>query len=151
MVVLRLFVILRRGLWPNTLIWFFHPHNSPLKLQSFSSLRKIGFQFYVTISPTLMSPSYVRVYFHLQWAYSWCFGIWDALAITSHDALSPTFYDVMKIIQWRFFIGIRAGTFPLILSSYIKCSKNPDPPFFESSTLKKQSEMLFPYTFASNL
>ena len=56
MVVLGLFVILRRGLWPNTLIRFFYPHNSPSKLQSFSSLRKIGFQFYVTISPTLMAP-----------------------------------------------------------------------------------------------
>ena len=101
--------------------------------------------------PRLWHPFYAWVSFHLQWAHSWRFGICDASAITSHDALSLTFYDVMKILRWRFFIGIRVGTFQLILSSYIKRSKNLDPSFFESSTLKKQSEVLFSYTFASNL
>ena len=56
----------------------------------------------------------------------------------------PTFYGVIKILRWGFFIGIRARTLPLTFPSYINCLKNPDAPLFEFSTLKNQFKVLIP-------
>ena len=61
-----------------------------------------------------------------------------------------------SMMWWRsysgdFFCGESSGNFPVYFSHpYISCSKNPNVPLFESSTLKNQSEVPF-HIFVSYL
>ena len=149
--VLELFDVLGCNPRPNILIWAFYLYNILSKFCSFSPWEKWGFDFRQSYLPHLCYFLTCRCFFTCKWVCSWRFGIWDASTFTMHDALSPTFYGVMKILRWSFFYGDLSSNFLAYFSHpYISCSKNPDVPLFESSTLKNQSEVPF-HIFVSYL
>ena len=78
--------------------------------------KKGDFDFLVNTLPTLMSLLSMQVSFQLLRGTLLTLGIWDASAFISYGTLSPTFYSVMKILQWRNFMGIWVGTLPLTFS-----------------------------------
>ena len=86
-------------------------------------MEKWDFDFRQLYLPYLCYFLTCRCLFTCKGARSWRFNIWDTSAFTSCGTLSPTFYGVMKIIRWRFFVGIQAGTLLLTFPTPIEgCS-----------------------------
>ena len=99
--------------------WIIYSHNSPSKLYSFPFQRRWGFDYIQQFSHVL--GVFTRgVSFRLLCGRPWHFGIRNTPFISEYDAVSPTFYNAMKIQPWRSFMGFQAGVFPLIFSPYIR-------------------------------
>ena len=81
---------------------------------------------------TLKEYSHGVTSFHVLWASSWRICIRNASFIASHSALSPMFYDAMKILRQRFSMEFWARTFPLTLNFLYKGCREPCPPFSKS-------------------